>query len=337
MSYSWGSDSGPPSIPSSGGYDFGAARDAYRDEPIRPSSRSRRREDAKPSDALASRRGKTKAPVGKNLSTKSTHPIVIAIDGTGSMSEWPGIILEKLPLLGKEIERYAPKYAISFCVFGDSQSEDKFPLQVRDFDSDKALDEHIGELYPEGGGGDTPESQGLVAYYYLNHCEIASAVKPIFIFVTDAPFHLAITKNEIHTYTGDEAQSDLNPKSVMKKLSQKFTTYVVLKDYGSGGSEDDWINIFDAQHVLPFKEPRDIVEVLIGIIAGEVGKYEDFEKRSSKRHTDMPERVSRVKASLKSVKLISKKISDEEGAGKSKKIGATKDAGGKTLKSKKLI
>ena len=48
------------------------------------------------------------------LQTDALYPIVIGIDTTGSMEEWPGIFFEKLPLLYKEAIKYLPECEISF-------------------------------------------------------------------------------------------------------------------------------------------------------------------------------------------------------------------------------
>ncbi|MFC1622607.1 hypothetical protein ACFL1Y_01260 [Patescibacteria group bacterium] len=325
MSYSWGDDSGDSSRSSKSGYDYRSAREAYKEEPTPKASSMKSTTAESRKSAYKSRIGKTDAPVGKDVQSKSTHPIVVATDVTGSMSKWPGIIFEKLPLLGKEVERYAPKYEISFVAFGDAYN-DSYPLQVRDFASGEALDEHVHALYPEGQGGPAPENPDLVAYYYLNHCKMDKAVKPIFIFITDVRSHTTLKSSAIQKYTGDDAQSSLDSVAVLKKLAEKFSVYVFLKEM------DDrifWEKIYGAQKVKPIEEPRDVVELIIGVIASELGELKDFEMRSSKRHADKPDRVKRV---MKSVKDGTEET-DPESAGKAK----TAKKSDKSMKSKKLV
>lgn len=336
MSYGWDDDTGSrgSTFDSAKGADYTSARKAYArsSEPLRSS-----RESTTSTRDYKSRAGKTPAPIGKDIVTDSTHPFVVITDVTGSMSSWPAIIFEKLPLLGKEVERYAPRYAISFAAIGDGRCDD-YPLQVRDFDSGKPLDEHISALYPEGGGGDNPESYGLAAYYYLNHCKIEKAVKPILVMILDAPYHDKVLVREIKDWTGDVVQSDLDTVKLFKELQKKFTVYIVLKGSKGDSEYNLWSEIVGSQQVVPMSEPRDVVEILIGIYAGEMGEFKDFEMRSSKRHSDKADRVSRVGKSLKSVAEKSAKISEIEGgaeSGKSKLAG--KAAGGKSLKSKKLV
>ena len=326
MSYSWGDDS-DKSVRSSdeGGYDYRSARAAYKEEPTPRASSTRSSTASSRKSAYKSRIGKTAAPVGKELQSKSTHPIVVATDVTGSMSEWPGIIFEKLPLLGKEVARYAPKHEISFAAFGDAYC-DGYPLQVRDFASGETLDEHISALYPEGQGGDDPESHDLVAYYYLNHCKIDEAVKPIFILITDVRSHTTLKASVIKKYVGDDAQSSLDSIAILKKLAEKFSVYVFLRGMGD---RKFWEDIYGVQRVKPIEEPRDVVELIIGTIAGELGELKDFEMRSSKRHADKPDRVERVMKSVKSGATEPTAGSD----GKAK----TTEKSGESMKSKKLV
>lgn len=338
MSYSWGDDSGSKSVSSSAsdGYDYKSARAAYDDDAIAaPKSKSRggsmksslASEESRVID-LSSRRGKTPAPVGKDISTTSTHPVVVTIDHTGSMSSWPSIFFEKLPLLGKEVEHYAPDYAISFCVWGDAYC-DTYPLQVRDFDAGEKLDAHIASLYPEGNGGDSEEDPELAAYYYLNHCKMDKAVKPFYFIITDVDAHGKLSAEAIKKYTGDTAQaSGLDTVSIFKKLSEKFTVYVLLK---GRSARKYWADIFGEQRVKEVEEPRDIVELIIACIADEMGEIKDFEMRSSKRHEDKPERVERV---MRSVKADAPEVKAED-AGKASKSGDSKKS--KSMKSKKLV
>lgn len=330
MSYSWGEDTEATPLGGSG-YDYASARRAY----------------AEPGEGAdhSAKRGKTPPPVGKEIQTESTHPLVVAVDVTGSMSSWPAVIFEKLPLFGKEVERYAPDYAISFAAVGDAYCDSE-PLQVRDFDSGPALDQHIRELYPEGGGGDAPESYDLAAYYYLNHCRIEKAVQPLFIFILDAPNHQELKPEAVQRFVGDTVNGPLNSARLIRELAKKFIVYVVLKDFRQGSpTTRHWQNLVGAPNVLPFEEPRDIVEVLIGIVAAETGAFEDFKSRASERHADKPDRIVRVMVSLKSVSL-KHAASDGKGpsvtavrsrkSGKEDKGSETGPAGGAT-RSKRLI
>jgi hypothetical protein len=332
--YSWEDDSGSSSSGgmSGGGEDFRSARKAYKDTSPKPDSRrSTARSSGRSSRAshdFSSARGKTGAPITRKklaVSTKSTHPLVVCCDHTGSFSEEVKIILEKLPLLGTEAKRYMPQGEICFTLIGDTTS-DSFPLQVRDFKKGKPLDTELKKLWPECDGGDSPESYDLAAYYFTHHCEMPNAVKPLFVWILDSNTRAKLRADDVREYIGDDVQSDLNSKDVLRKLADKFEVYVLLE---GGSCRSFWAGIYGADNVIPLDEPRDIIEMIIGIVAGEAGEYEDFELRSGKRHSDRPDRVSRVKKSLRSVSAKSSG-GDKDG------VAAKKKTGKKSLKSKKL-
>lgn len=323
MAYSWEEEKRGGGMSSTGGAKFESAREVYRKPEPEPVSRSSRRSDggSPPSrrvmreDSLSSRGGcpgkpgETPRPIGLTISTDSTHPIGVVCDNTGSMGEWPGMIKIKLALLGKEVERYAPRYAISFAFVGDTRC-DKYGLQFRNFDCGPALEQHLDKLYVEGQGGDEAESYGVAAYYYLHHCDIPNAVKPILVFILDAPDHGDIIPSEVREYIGDIINTSLRTSEVFKELMKKFSVYIIS---AHGKSKDYWVPIVGAQRFIPIEEYGDIVEVLIGIVAGEFGEFEDFEMRSSARHSDKPDRVSRVGKSLRSVKETSEKMGSSAG------------------------
>ena len=333
MSYSWGSDTGGSSdLKSSLGYDYASARAEYSHSASRRStspSHLRRHESdsygyggAKVYGSL----GSTPAPIGKDTDTKSTHPIVIAMDVTGSMGMWPGMLLERFALLGTEVGRYAPNYEICLTAFGDAYC-DSAALQVPKFASGPELEEICAKLYPEGNGGDTSEDPSLVAYYFLNHCKINEAVKPILLLITDAPCHTHLDASVIKKWTGDKVDQNHDSIDLLKKLSEKFSVYVILRN---NSSAEWWSGVYNPEQIKALYEPRDIIEMIIGIVASEVGEIKDFEMRSSKRHEDKPDRVERVMKSLRSEDDDAD--SDSEEAGKS-----TTSSSKSGMKSKKLI
>lgn len=341
MGYGWDEDSKPVETPKSGGADYESARRAYVETPKekKPRSttgstpRSTPRSSTPVSEAPRKRRtaesGSTPPPVGLTIKSDSPTPWTVACDVTGSMHDWPDQIFEKLALFGNELKRYMPDYEISFCAFGDFQERDSDPLQVRPFRSGKPLDDELDLLYGEGAGGDDPESHGLVAYYYLNHCEIDKAVKPIFVLITDTDFHASVQESEVKSTTGDTIQGSLHAVDLMKRLAKKFNLYVVL---AHGRARSFWVNLLDEQHVIDISEVRDLIEILIGIGAAEAGAMGDFEHRSATRHSDRPDRVSRVVESLSRVKAASAAASSDEA------VGSKPDTDEKSgMRSKKLV
>ena len=162
--YSWDEDTG--SWYGSGKYKYkgeGAdkrARSAARAAAYGPRTYDRRREPVQ----------KVVDPK-KIIRTESKNPLIIGVDVTGSMSSWPSEIFDRLPLLYNTLSQYRPDLEVSFAAFGEAGC-DTWPLQTTTFAGGFDLEQLLGSLYGEGGGGDAPESYGLFAHWVNTHVRI---------------------------------------------------------------------------------------------------------------------------------------------------------------------
>ncbi|HEX9925444.1 MAG TPA: hypothetical protein VGD99_22500, partial [Anaerolineae bacterium] len=96
----------------------------------------------------------------KHIRTESANPLIVAVDVTGSMANWPFEIFDRLPLLYNTLSQYRDDLEICFAAIGDG-AVDRWPLQVTTFAGGFDLEQLLGSLFGEGGGGDAPESYGL--------------------------------------------------------------------------------------------------------------------------------------------------------------------------------
>ncbi|NVM01559.1 MAG: hypothetical protein HWN67_04455 [Candidatus Helarchaeota archaeon] len=262
-------------------------------------------------------KGAVPPPVGKHLITEAKFPIVVAVDVTGSMKTWPKIIFEKLCILYNEASFFLPDalkddFEISFAAIGDAYS-DSAPLQITDFAEGKELDENIKALYPEGGGGgQTRETYELASYYYLKHCDMPNALsnpKPLLIFVGDEGFYAKINRRHILDLIGDDLKTDQIAKKIFEELKQKFNIYILRVKYGSEASDkrihNDWIKVLGEDNVILMKQPRRIVDTILGIIATVVDGWDKFKDRIEIRQT--PEQVDQVYSTLSGLQVENKK------------------------------
>ncbi|MHA1301434.1 MAG: hypothetical protein ACTSO9_18590 [Candidatus Helarchaeota archaeon] len=256
-------------------------------------------------------------PIGKHLITEAKFPMVVIVDVTGSMKEWPRIIFEKLCILYNETLFFLPEtlkesFEISFAAIGDAYSDDA-PLQITDFAEGEELDENIKSLYPEGGGGgQTRETYELAAYYYLTHCDMPNALKfpkPLLIFVGDEGFYSKLNRNHVKQLIGDTLKTDQITKNIFEKLKQKFNVYILRVPYGSEESEKriqkDWEKVLGRDHVIIMKKPRRIVDTILGIIATAVDEWDKFKDRIEIRQT--PEQVDQVYSTLSGIEVENRK------------------------------
>jgi hypothetical protein len=240
------------------------------------------------------------APVGKTLRTDSPTPLVFAVDVTGSMGEWPGIIFNKLPVLYHEARQWLPDIEISFAAIGDAYS-DRHPVQVCDFGRDRALEASINSIYPEGGGGGgARESYELFAYYYARHCDMPKAQKALFVFCGDEGFYEKIIRMHAKNLFGDDLKEDVSAKVAFKELQEKFDVYNLRVDYSDTKLDADirkqWQDALGQQYVLRLEDPRRIVDCVLGLAAMMAQEYEAFKERLAKRQTT--EQVDQVLKTL---------------------------------------
>ena len=256
-------------------------------------------------------------PQGKHLITEAKFPIVVAVDVTGSMKQWPKIIFDKLCILYNEALFFLPdalkdSFEISFAAIGDAYS-DSAPLQITDFAEGTELDENIKSLYPEGGGGgQTRETYELAGYYYLKHCDMPKALphpKPLLILVGDEGFYSKINRNHILNLIGDDLKTDQIAKNMFEELKAKFNVYILRVKYGSDATEErihnDWVKVLGEDHVILMKQPKRIVDTILGIIATAVDEWDKFKDRIEIRQT--PEQVDQVYSTLSGIQMEDRK------------------------------
>lgn len=293
----WGGDTG-----GSGAYSYPSARS--------PTPRSY---DSTPSSSVSKKSIKNIDDlVPQSLETKSESPLVVACDVTGSMQEWPKIIFDKLPLLYGELKKAYFKDKnpeISFAAIGDAYC-DQYPLQVQKFDSDKSLDDRLGALILEGGGGgQIYESYELAALYYARNVKMENATKPIFIFIGDEGVYNSINNDQAAAWARININERLTTKQVIGELMQKYSVYLVRKlyDEGSGDNMGDndkeiqkqWKGLLGPNRVAILPQPERIVDVILGIVANDTGMTAYFDKELTQRQT--PDQVKTVMKTLKAV------------------------------------
>lgn len=256
-------------------------------------------------------------PRGKVLVTRAKFPLVVLVDVTGSMREYPAIIFEKLCILYNEVRFFLPDglkdtFEISFAAVGDAYS-DSAPLQVTDFASGAELDMNIKSLYPEGGGGgQSRETYELAAYYYTNKCNLLGSLehpKPVLIFVGDEGYYSKINRQHVKDLIGDDLPSDLIATDVFAALKDKFSVYALRIEYSHEDKEaiidSQWRDTLGPGKVILMEDPKRIVDTIIGIVAAEVDGFDKFKERIEIRQT--PEQVKQVYASLDGVETGNKK------------------------------
>lgn len=215
----------------------------------------------------------------KQIQTESQNPIIIAVDVTGSMADWPFEIFDRLPLLFNTLSQYREDLAICFAAIGDA-SVDDWPLQVTSFASGFDLEQQLNSLYGEGGGGDAPESYGLFAHWVNTHVSISKTQeKPFLIVFGDINMHPKVSKTHINTYLGDNNSNDIDAIKAWKDVSSNWNTWFLRRPTGKTGDHVDqqWAKAIGEKKVFHIKDEQRAVDYAMGLIARAWGQFPDFQ------------------------------------------------------------
>lgn len=260
-----------------------------------PAGAAKRKESAERAEASGPRTYKQKNQPNekiidpqKHISTTSTNPLIIAIDVTGSMANWPFEIFDRLPLLYNTLSQYREDLEVCFAAIGDAGC-DKWPLQVTTFASGYDLEQLLGSLYGEGGGGDAPESYGLFAHWVNTHVSIPNADdKPFLIVFGDAPMHPTVPKGQIAHYLGEDGAKDVDAIEAWQQVCEKWNTWFLRRPTGKPGDAVDkqWGQAITEQKILHIEDEQRAVDYAMGLIARSWGHFGDFQDNMRARQSE---------------------------------------------------
>lgn len=235
----------------------------------------------------------------KRIRSESPNPVIVAVDVTGSMASWPAEIFDRLPLLFNTLSQYRPDMEICFAAIGDA-AVDRWPLQVTSFASGFDLEQQLGALYGEGGGGDAPESYGLFAHWVNTHVEVPNAKEPPFMIVFgDAPMHPKTPRDQVKAVLGDTfGFGDHDSVDAWKQLSQRWNTWFLRRPTGSKGDAVDkqWAQAIGPKKIFRIQDEQRAVDYAMGLIARAWGNFADFKTNLLARQS--PEKVGEVSKPL---------------------------------------
>lgn len=265
------------------------------------------------SDAVTT--GKTvKDLVLPEIKTDAKVPIVILVDGTGSMGKWPTKMFSKLPYLEHETHEYfGDDFEFAWGVVGDCLS-DTYWFGIQPFAKKEAIKETLEKLVLEGGGGgDIHESYAHGALYCARNIHMPNATKPILIMIGDEGFHDRIGKDEAKVLNVDIEGVSISAQDVFKELNRKFSCYLIRKPYDGASFPDDlsklnptdkrieaqWKECFTDDQIVRLPDADRVVDVIFGIFAKETGRFDYFKNELEDRQR--PDQVDVVFKSLKTV------------------------------------
>ena len=193
------------------------------------------------SDAGASRVHPALDPFGvavRESRDSDEHPeslaIAVLFDVTGSMRGVPRALQAKLPqLLGLLLRKgYVAHPQIMFGAIGDATC-DRAPLQIGQFESDNRMDDNLGRILLEGGGGgQKTESYELALYFMARHtatdCFERRGKRGYLFLIGDEMAYPQVKPAEVRDVIGDRLRQGMPVAQLTAELSARWDTYYIL-------------------------------------------------------------------------------------------------------------
>jgi|SRR5579884_3883656 len=211
-----------------------------------------------------------------------SHAVAVLFDVTGSMQGVPRVLQAHLPkLMGLLIRKgYLDHPQILIGAIGDATC-DAAPLQVGQFESGIEIEEDLGKLYLEGGGGGhITESYELALYFMARHTSIDCYEKRgqrgyLFVIGDEIPY-AKVKRKEVEAIIGDGLQASLPVEQVVAELQRSYDVYHVLpkmtSNWDNPAVRRRWVELL-GQNALRLEEPAAICELIastIGVAEGKV-------------------------------------------------------------------
>ncbi len=212
------------------------------------------------------------------------HPeslaLAVLFDVTGSMGSVPRTLQSKLPgLLGLLMRKGYVEYPqIMFGAVGDATC-DRAPLQVGQFESDNRMDDDLGRILLEGGGGgQMKESYELAMYFMARHTELDCLAKRgrrgYLFMIGDELAYPAVKAREIRDVIGDEVAEDIPLPALIEELKRAYDVYFIIPE-GAYHSADRRLVDFWRTHLGQNVIHLDDLGAVCETIALTVGLAED--------------------------------------------------------------
>jgi hypothetical protein len=259
-----------------------------------------------------------------------SHAVAVLFDVTGSMQSVPRILQENLPrLMGLLIRKgYLEHPQILIGALGDATC-DTAPLQVGQFESGIEIEEDLGKLFLEGGGGASiTESYELALYFMARHTSIDCHEKRgkrgyLFVIGDETPYP-RVKRAEVACLIGDKLQADIPIEELIAELERTYEVYFVLPKMTQHWNNVDvhrrWVQLL-GQNVLRLENPAGICELIASTIGLSEGKADLETLGAELREAGASTRVAQAVG--KALVAVS-----EEKAGKGRVIHVPESEGG---------
>lgn len=179
----------------------------------------------------------------------AAHPdslaIAVMFDVTGSMGNVPRVLQTKLGALMRTLVQngYVEHPQVLFGAVGDAFS-DRVPLQVGQFESGLEMDDDLGKIYLEGGGGGQVfESYELSLYFFARHtatdCFEKRGKKGYLFTIGDEKPYPTVRRDQVRQHIGDELEADVPITQIVAELHRQYEHFHIIPTNTSHGKNPE--------------------------------------------------------------------------------------------------
>lgn len=201
----------------------------------------------------------------------TSQAISVIFDVTGSMGSIPRTLQTKLPgLFGLLLRKgYLAHPQIMFGGIGDATC-DRVPLQVGQFESDNRMDDDLGNIFLEGGGGgQRTESYELAMYFMARHtsmdCLEKRGRRGYLFLLGDEMAYGHVKASEVRDVIGDDVTEDIPLTDIVAELRTKFEVYFIVPGGAYHGRDGTitkfWRSLF-GQNVIVLDDLAAVCETI---------------------------------------------------------------------------
>lgn len=161
-------------------------------------------------------------------------PVAVLFDVTGSMANIPVELQKRLPTLLEllQYKQYVPDPQILFGAVGDA-AFDQVPLQIGQFESDNRMEDCLGNIVLERGGGYYgSESYELALYFMARHTATDSwekrQKKGYFFLIGDEAPYPAVKPAEVAAVIGDDIGQPIAFDDVLAEVRERWEVFFIV-------------------------------------------------------------------------------------------------------------
>lgn len=216
-------------------------------------------------------------------------PIAVMFDVTGSMGRIPRQLQEKMPeLFGLLLRKgYVADPQIMFGAVGDATC-DRVPLQMGQFESDNRMDDDLGKIVIEGGGGGQMTESYELALYALARKTSTDRhekhqKKGYAFLIGDETAYPKVKAREVKALTGEDIGEDIPMEYILAEAQEKYHVFFIIPTSSYNGRDPKlqkyWIDLM-GDNVLFLEDTDAVCETIalaIGITEGTIDLAEGID------------------------------------------------------------